>query len=197
VCDKHARFELFRAGLMPEIVVTDASARVLYTAASASAAAASGAGGQVTIQKGPAVGGYKVVEVKAVIENTGPLATHTARGTQLRGNREDVVWLLGDRDRITFLQGTPWQRLGTIDGAMPIPGSGGRGEGATATTPGVPAARGPAGGPGGRSGGPTQVTQTGPRRDVTWLVALKGDTPLRIVVSSQRGGTVVKDVKVQ
>jgi hypothetical protein len=196
VCDKHARFELFRAGLMPDIVITNASARVLYTTASATAAAASGAEGQVTIQKGPALGGYKVVEVKAVIENKGSLATHTARGAQLRGNREDVVWLLGDRDRITFLQGTPWQRLGTIDGATPIPGFAGRGEG-TAATPGAPEARGTAGGRGGQAGGPTQVAQTGPRRDVTWLVALKGDTPLRIVVSSQKGGTVVKDVKLQ
>jgi hypothetical protein len=196
VCDKHARFELFRAGLMPDIVITDASARVLYTATSASAAAASGAEGQVTIQKGPALGGYRVVEVKAVIENKGSLATHTARGAQLRGSREDVVWLLGDRDKITFLQGTPWQRLGTIDGAMPIPGFAGRGEGAAATL-GAPQARGPAGGRGGQSGGPTQVTQTGPRRDVAWLVALKGDTPLRVVVSSQKGGTVVTNVKVQ
>jgi hypothetical protein len=41
------------------------------------------------------------------------------------------------------------------------------------------------------------VTQGGPRREVTWLVALKGETPLRVVVSSQKGGTAVKDVKVQ
>ena len=79
---------------------------------------------------------------------------------------------------------------------MPIPGLAGRGEG-VAATPGAPEARGPAGGRGVQSGGPTQVTQAGPRRDVTWLVALKGDTPLKIVVSSQKGGTVVTHVKVQ
>jgi len=196
VCDKHARFELFRAGLMPDIVIRDVSAKVLYTAAGASAAAAAGAGDQITIRKGAAMGGYTVVEVRAVIENTGPLATHTARGAQVRGNREDVVWLVGDRDKITFLQGTPWQRLGTIDGAMAIPGTAGRGEGATAA-PGGAASPGPAGGRAGQSGGPTRVTQGGPRREVTWLVALKGATPLRVVVSSQKGGTAVKDVKVQ
>jgi hypothetical protein len=45
--------------------------------------------------------------------------------------------------------------------------------------------------------GPTQVRQTGPKREVTWLVAVEGDAPLKVAVVSQKGGTVVKDVKVR
>jgi hypothetical protein len=194
LCDKHVRFELFRAGLMPELVITDASARVVHAGNAASQGAAADKDGNVTIKKGAASSGYRVVEVKAIIENKGPLATHVARGAELPGNRQDVVWLLGDRDKITFLQGTPYQRLGVIDGAMPIPGSSGRGGRAAA---GGETVQAPETGRRGGASGPTEVRQTGPRREVTWLIGVKGDTPLRVVVSSQKGGTQVKDVKVQ
>ncbi|MBE3111984.1 MAG: hypothetical protein IMZ46_16005, partial [Acidobacteria bacterium] len=161
------------------------------------------AGGEVRIKKGGAKGKYRIVEVTAVVENKGPLATHTARGSTLRGNREDVVWLVGDRDKVTFLQGTPYQRLGVLDGAMKIPGPAGGGEGGGMRTaaPGAPAEEAMApppqfrrrGGP----PGPAQVRQGGARREVRWLVAVEGDSPLKIVVSSQKGGTRVQDVKVR
>ena len=38
---------------------------------------------------------YKVIEVTATIENTGMLPTQVANGPALRGNREDVIWLIG------------------------------------------------------------------------------------------------------
>jgi len=208
VCDKHYRFEMFRAGLLPDVVVTDAKARLLYTTDSArEATAMADESGQVTIKKGASKGKYRIVEVTAVVENKGPLATHTARGSALRGNREDVVWLVGARDKVTFLQGTPYQRLGVIDGAMRVPGApagrgGGPGGGMRAGTPGAPAEEYTPtpppqfqrrGGP----PGPTQVRTGGARREVRWLVAIEGDSPLKIVVSSQKGGTKAVDVKVQ
>ena len=197
VCERHVRFELFRAGLMPELAITEASARVVYDDPNATRAAADAKEGAVAVTKGERIGTYRVLEVKAVIENTGPLATHTARGADLRGNRQDVAWLIGNRDAMTFLQGTPWQQLGVIDGAMPVPGGaappGGRG--ATAASVASPP-QGRGGGRGG-GGGATQVREGGSRRTVTWLVAVKGNTPLRVVVSSQKGGTQVVTVKVQ
>jgi len=202
VCDKHFRFETFRAGLLPDVVITEAKARLLYKSESAREATAVAAGGEVRIKKGGAKGKYRIVEVTAVVENKGPLATHTARGSTLRGNREDVVWLVGDRGKVTFLQGTPYQRLGVLDGAMKIPGSGGgEGGGMRAGGPGAPAEESMTpppqfrrrGGP----PGPAQVRQGGARREIRWLVAVEGDSPLKIVVSSQKGGTRVQDVKVQ
>jgi hypothetical protein len=41
------------------------------------------------------------------------------------------------------------------------------------------------------------VRQAGPRRTVTWLVAVTGNAPLQVAVSSQKGGTQVAAVKVQ
>ncbi len=188
VCDRHVRFELFRAGLMPSLAVTSATARAVYDNPSAMRVAVAAKDGELTVMKGLPAGRYRVLEVKAVIENTGPLATHTGRGVELRGNRQDVVWLIGDRDRVTFLQGTPWQRLGVIDGAMAIPGyTAGSG------TPAAPGAGAPAadGRRGSARSWPAEVRQSGPRREVTWLVAVTGDTPLRVAVSSQKGGTAV------
>jgi hypothetical protein len=39
-----------------------------------------------------------------------------------------------------------------------------------------------------------QVRGTGNSREVTWLVAVEGDTPLKLVLTSQRGGTRVKEL---
>jgi hypothetical protein len=201
VCDKHWRFELFRASLLPEVVITEAKARVLYSANSASEAGASASGDEITIKKGKGKGRFQIVEVSATIENKGPLATHVARGAQLPGNREDVVWLSGDRAKISYLQGTPYQRLGVIEGAMKIPGYRGGGPEAVEREapemrifrpPGYPM-------PGRRrpEAGPTEVKEGGAKRQVKWLVAIEGTPPLKLVVSSQKGGTSVRSLEVQ
>jgi hypothetical protein len=201
VCEKHWQFEKFRAGLQPEIVITEAKARVLYTANSASDALVTQKDNQVTIKKSKSRGKYKIVEVTATIENKGKLATHLARGAQLAGNREDVVWLIGNRDRITYLQGSPFQKLGVIEGTMKIPGYAERDAPSPQQAqmqrrmpsfpPGSPVFRRRA------RYRPTQVEQTGPKRRVTWLIAVKGDSPLKIVVASQKGGTKVKRLSIQ
>ncbi len=198
VCEKHWQFEKFRAGLQPEIVITEAKARVLYTANSARDTVVSQKDNQVTIKKGKSRGKYKIVEVTATIENKGKLATHLARGARLAGNREDVVWLIGNRDRITYLQGSPFQKLGIIEGTMKIPGYAVRD--ARSFQQAQQQRRMPSGRPRFRRQPryrPTQVKQTGPKRRVTWLIAVKGDSPLKIVVASQKGGTKVKKLSIQ
>jgi hypothetical protein len=198
VCEKHWQFEKFRAGLQPEIVITEAKARVLYTANSARDTVVSQKDNQVTIKKGKSRGKYKIVEVTATIENKGKLATHLARGARLAGNREDVVWLIGNRDRITYLQGSPFQKLGVIEGTMKIPGYAVRD--ARSPQQAQQQRRMPSGRPRFRRQPryrPTQVEQTGPKRRVTWLIAVKGDSPLKIVVASQKGGTKVKRLSIK
>ena len=201
VCEKHWQFERFRAGLMPEIEISEASAKVLYTTNNARGGTASQDGDQVTINRGSSKGRYKIVEVTAKIENKGKLATHVARGAELACNREDVVWLTGERERITFLQGTPFQSLGVLEGVMEIPGYKARAE-APSPPPRRPQMRRPPAPDFPRKLEPRQRSteqqerQTGPTRDVRWLVAVEGDSPLKIIVSSQKGGTRVKELSI-
>ncbi|NJD18101.1 MAG: hypothetical protein FIA95_02285, partial [Gemmatimonadetes bacterium] len=150
VADVHWQFELFKAGLLPKLAITDATAETLSNS-----------------------GGTRVVKVTAKVENNGPVATHVARGSTLAGNRPDAIWLVGDRDRVKFLQGSAWQSLGVLEGAMAIPG----------WEP-EPAAAGAQGG-----GGST--------REITWLVAREGSPSLKLVLTSQKGGTHVREVTVR
>jgi len=177
VADVHWQFELFKAGLLPKLEITSASAELL-----------SGSGNP------------RIVKVTATVTNTGPLATQVARGANLAGNREDVIWLIGDRDRIKFLQGDPWQSLGVLDGTMELPGGG-----PAAGAPGQVRTASPAQGPqtaqpramaqaAGRGGAGGQAGNT---REVSWLVSLDGNTPLKIVLTSQKGGTRVHELTVR
>lgn len=205
VCDVAWQFERYKASLLPHVEITDASAKVLYTTNQATHAVANQDGDAVTIRKAGTPGRYKVIQVTATIENTGMLPTQVANGPTLRGNREDVIWLIGANGRITFLEGTRWLRLGVLQGTLPLPpapqqGEAGRGRGAGG------------GGRGGRQGLPGQLAlsqmreqrpeapatrQAGSRRVVSWLVAVEGDAPLKLAVTSQRGGTQARDLVIQ
>ena len=183
VADVHWHFELFKAGLLPKLEITEASAETLSNS-----------------------GGTRIVKVTATVTNTGQLATHVARGAGLAGNRQDAIWLIGDRDRVRHLQGGAWQSLGTIDGTMEIPdaepeeaGEGGRRTARPAGPPQMPMQRQMMqqrfpGGPGAMQ---EQEPQTGNTREVTWLVAIEGNSPLKIVLTSQKGGTKVRELTVR
>ncbi|MFG1690750.1 M14 family metallopeptidase [Gemmatimonadota bacterium] len=173
IADIHWQFELFKAGLLPKLEITDASAEVLSSS-----------------------GSTRIVKVTATVENSGALATHVARGANIAGMREDAIWLIGDRDRVKFLQGSVWQSLGTIDGAMEIPGY----DPSTEEAP-----------QGGQQqqmmrmmmmmqGGAPQEEeepQTGNTREVEWLISMDGNSPLKVVLTSQKGGTRVHQLTVR
>lgn len=195
VCEKQWQFELYRARLLPKIEITDAKAKVLYTSENAPDAKVTKEGDTVSIKKTAKPGKYRLIAVTATIENKGELATQVDRGERLRGNREDVVWLIGDRDKVKFVQGTPWTKLGVIDGTMKIPPYEAR-----TTAPESPGQEMEPDVPlefQGRGGAQPQVRQTGSKREVSWLVAVQGDTPLKVVVTSQKGGTKVKELTIQ
>jgi hypothetical protein len=112
-----------------------------------------------------------------------------------------VIWLVGDPTKITYLLGTPFQKLGVMEGTMKIPGYRGQ------RMPAAPAQQRsqrrfffPPGYPmpfmRQQRRQPTQVKQKGPSRTATWLVAVEGNTPLKIVVTSQKGGTKAKPVSI-
>ncbi|MHB1192854.1 MAG: M14 family metallopeptidase [Longimicrobiales bacterium] len=142
VADVHWQFELFKAGLLPKLAITEAKAETLSSS-----------------------GGTRVVKVTAKVENTGALATHLARGADLAGNRNDAVWLVGDRDQVKLLQGSAWHDLGVLDGTMEIPG--------------------------------IEKAPAGNTREVSWLVSVEGSPSLKVVLTSQKGGTHVREVPVR
>ncbi len=189
VCEVHWQFEKFKASLLPKLDITDASAEVLYATDSSTEARAVSQENVVTVRPGRSLGRHRIVKVTATVKNTGPLATHVAQGAGLAGNREDVIWLIGDRDRIRFLQGAAWQSLGVIDGAMEIPGYAG------AATSSERAMQRPPDQDEEAEQAPDE--QSGNTREVTWLIAIEGDTPLKLVLSSQKGGTKVRQLSVR
>ncbi len=140
ICETHWQYELFRAGLLPAVTVKEAKGKVLEKS-----------------------DGLRLIEVTATIENVGKLPTHLARGADLPGNRQDVAWLVCDRDKVIFMQGPAFQRLGVLSGKLRIPGF-----------------------PQGKS-----------TSEVKWLVKVKGNEPLKVVASSQKGGTSERDVEIQ
>lgn len=138
ICETHWQFEKFRAGLMPRVAIVSAEAKI--------------------IEK---IGKDRIVEVTAKIENQGDLTTHIGMGQKLPLNRQDVVWLIGDRDKVEFLQGRPWQQLGFLGGKLKVP----------------------------------TIKAKKQSSEVKWLLRIKGNEDLKVVVSSQRGGTVVQNVE--
>lgn len=172
VCEMHWQFELYRAKLMPKVIIKDAKAKVIHSGKD----------------------NFKVVEVTATIENIGKLATHRANGANLPMNREDVIWLIGDRDKVTFLQGNAFQKLGTIEGKLKIPGykplpprpqNQNRYRRYGGTVQSSPRGEAP------------EKPQMGSSREVKWLISVEGNTPLKLVVTSQRGGTQVKSLSIK
>jgi hypothetical protein len=194
VCDIHYKFEIFRAGLLPKIEITDAQAVVLYSTDNARDAEIFQQGDEVTVNRRGSKGKYKIIEVTANIENKGVIATHVGRGVQLAGNRQDVAWLIGDRDKITFLQGAPFQRMGVLEGARPIPGYEQPAQNRRQPARTQQTRRNPARGARQQT---EEEVQTGNTREIKWLIAVEGNSPLKVVVSSQKGGTKVKELTIR
>jgi hypothetical protein len=122
VCDKHWQFELFRAGLLPEITIKDVKTEILYTANATKEGEVSGSGSSFSIKSGKAKGKYHVVKISATVENIGELATNLSRGATLPGNRADVIWLVGEKGNIEFIEGRPFISVGSLGGKMKVPG---------------------------------------------------------------------------
>lgn len=162
VCEKHWQFELFRAQLLPQITIKDIKPEIIYTG-NTSEGTVKRNDSEFSVEKGKGKGRYQIMEISATVENTGALATNLAEGEGLPGNRQDVVWLLADRDNIEFIEGRPFVNLGSLGGTKKIPG----------------------------------VRNRPVQKEVKWIIAIKENTPLKIVASSLKGGTVYKDIKIK
>jgi hypothetical protein len=162
VCEKHWQFELFRAQLLPQIIIKDIKPEIIYTG-NTSEGTVKRNESEFSVEKGKGKGRYQIVKISATVENTGALATNLAEGEGLPGNRQDVVWLVADRDNIEFIEGRPFVSLGSLGGRKKIPG----------------------------------VRNRPVQKEVKWIIAIKENTPLKIVASSLKGGTVYKEIKIK
>ena len=202
--DRAWQFERYKGTLLPRVQIKNATAKVLYTTNQGVKATVTEAADAVVVKKAGPAGRYRVVQVTATVENVGPLPTQVARGPELRGNRQDVVWLLGDSTKVTFLEGSRWMSIGVLQGTLQVPRA--AAEGARGARGGAAGARG--GGRGEAGATPltqmreqrptaTPLRQSGSSRTLSWLIAVEGDAPLKLVLTSQKGGTTVQDVVVQ
>ncbi|MBS0009940.1 MAG: hypothetical protein KFF49_00920 [Bacteroidales bacterium] len=161
VCEKHWQFELFRASLLPEIIIKDIKSNIIYSGKT-SEGTVQKSNDEFRVETGRGKGRYHIIEIRAIIENTGALATNLAEGDELPGNRQDVAWLVGERDNMEFIEGQPLVKLGSLGGREKIPG----------------------------------VKNKASKKEAKWIVAVRENTPLKIVVSSLKGGTVYKEIKI-
>jgi hypothetical protein len=162
VCEDHWQFELFRAKLLPEIAIKDIKTEILYSG-NASEGSVSVDNNSYRINSGNAKGKYHIIRIKATVENTGELGTNLAAADRLPGNREDVVWLVGDKGSIEFLEGQPFKSVGSLGGVLNVPGTGKQDSSA----------------------------------ELEWIIALKDKSDLKLIVSSLKGGTVVKNISIK
>lgn len=162
VCEKHWQFELFRAGLLPELIIKDVKTEILHTT-SAKEGEVSKGDNSFTIKAGTNKGKYHIIKISATVENKGDLATNLQRGASLPGNREDIAWMIGEKGNIEFIEGNPFIKLGSLGGQMKVTGL--------------------------KSGASS--------KNVSWIIAIKDNTPLKILVSSLKGGTVIHEITIK
>jgi hypothetical protein len=137
LCERQWQFDSYCTGLLPQLSINRVEA------------------------KKQSAGGTSVIEISAEVENTGSLPTGLQASEWMAFNRGDVVWLVGENNKLTFLSGNPCEKIGNLYGALQIPGF---------------------------------ENREGNKKTLTWVVAVEGHERIKIVASSLKGGTVVKEV---
>jgi len=106
---------------MPEIEITDVKSEILYSGSAKEGSVKSG-DNTFKISSGKAKGKYHVVKISATIKNNGQLGTNLAKGATLPGNRNDVVWLVGNKGDLDFIEGKAFKSIGSLGGVLKVAG---------------------------------------------------------------------------
>jgi hypothetical protein len=138
ICERQWKFDFYCANLLPQMAVNE-----------------------ITVKK-QSSGGTTILEISAEVENKGSLPSGLVNTDWMAFNRADVVWLIGENNKITFLSGKPYEKVGNLYGTLQIPGYENKG---------------------------------GNKKTLKWIVAVEGNEKIKVVASSLKGGTVVKEVK--
>ncbi|MDR1555550.1 MAG: hypothetical protein LBS88_00785 [Tannerellaceae bacterium] len=137
ICERQWQFDLYCSGLLPQLTIN-----------------------KIEVKKQSA-GSTSVLEISAEVENQGALPTGLVNTEWMAFNRGDVVWLIGENNKLTFLSGKAYEKIGNLYGTLQIPG---------------------------------YEDKTGNKKTLKWVVAVEGNEKLKVVASSLKGGTVVKEV---
>ncbi|MDR1937960.1 MAG: hypothetical protein LBQ73_05610 [Tannerellaceae bacterium] len=97
ICARQWQYDFYRTTLMPQLQIND-----------------------IQVKK-KSEGGTVILEITAEIENAGALPTTLQRAETLPLNRGDVVWLIGENNRLTFLSGSACQKIGALGGTLELP----------------------------------------------------------------------------
>ncbi|MDR2809892.1 MAG: hypothetical protein LBB84_04955 [Tannerellaceae bacterium] len=138
ICERQWQFDAYCSGLLPQLAIN-----------------------KVEVKKQSA-GNTSVLEISVEVENQGALPTGLVNTEWMAFNRGDVVWLMGENNKVTFLSGQPCEKIGNLYGTLQIPGF---------------------------------EDKEGNKKILKWVVAVEGNEKLKVVASSLKGGTVVKEVK--
>lgn len=123
VCEDHWQFELFRAGLLPELEINNLKTEILWSGNAKDGTVTGDDGHIFRIGSGNRdKGKYHIVKISATIKNNGQLGTNLANGARLPGNRNDVVWLIGNKGDIEFIDGRAFKTIGSLEGVLKLPG---------------------------------------------------------------------------
>jgi hypothetical protein len=98
ICERQWQFDSFCAGLLPQMEI-----------------------GNINGKKQTA-GATTVLEITAEVANVGPLPTGLVGTEWMAFNRGDVVWLIGENNKVTYLTGNPCEKIGNLYGTLQIPG---------------------------------------------------------------------------
>ncbi|GHU54298.1 peptidase M14 [Bacteroidia bacterium] len=139
ICERQWKFDFFCAGLLPQMAVNE-----------------------ITVKKQSSAGRTTILEISAEVENKGSLPSGLVNTEWMAFNRGDVVWLIGENNKITFISGNPCEKIGNLYGALQIP---------------------------------SYENKGGNKKTLKWIVAVEGNEKIKVVASSLKGGTVVKEVK--
>jgi hypothetical protein len=137
ICERQWLFDLYCSELLPQMAIN-----------------------KIEVKKQSA-GNTSILEISAEVENQGALPTGLANTEWMAFNRGDVVWLIAENNKVTFLSGQPCEKIGNLYGTLQIPGF---------------------------------EDKEGNRKTLKWVVAVEGNEKLKVVASSLKGGTVVKEV---
>ena len=99
ICERQWQFDHFCSDLLPQMKINN-----------------------IKVSKQSSSGNTRILDITAEVENAGQLPTGLQDTDWMAFNRGDVVWLISDDNKMTFISGNPCEKVGNLYGSGDIPG---------------------------------------------------------------------------